>query len=317
MAVALRSVLSATERPTPYAELVATLGVANSPVAPAAPRTGSAPPAVDLTIDPATWGCFGRDLFLPATARLYGLRLRELHPPSAAAGLQASREFEQHFHDSYAPLIRAALAAGQVALVWRGWPDAQGLAWGLVTEERDGHLLGYRPGGAGESQPLVTPAWQVYIVETADPQPAPLTPDTLLEHALRARAHWFGASDASAGVLHGAAGYRAWRACLDPASPQPRSGLAPAVAEFVGARQVSAEWLAGLEDTLSDSTRSAQAATWRTLLNDTLARLAEFGDVDQLGSLLVDDAGAQQFAAAIDDVAALESRFDPAGLRSA
>lgn len=99
----------------------------------------------------------------------FGLRLRELHPPAAAAGLDQSAEFPAHFHDSYAPLIRRALANGQTALAWKGWED--GAVWGLIERERDGVFEG--PAGDGPAPVRLTgAAHQVYIVEAFEPHEA-------------------------------------------------------------------------------------------------------------------------------------------------
>jgi hypothetical protein len=108
------------------------------------------------------------DALSPQAALSLGLRLRELHPPAAAVGLDDSAEFELHFLDSYAPLIRRALAVGQSALAWRGWECPKDSRWGVVVESGD-PLLGFAPGCAGRLIPLVGPAHQVYIVEAIEP----------------------------------------------------------------------------------------------------------------------------------------------------
>jgi len=121
------------------------------------------------------WLMYARDAFLIPAGRLFGLTIRELHPPDAARGLDRAEEFRQHFDASYRPLILRALEHNQPVLAWRGWPPPFDLHWGLVTEtcaegvafrgpvfeSRDGH----------RDLVLQTPATQCYVVESIEPLP--------------------------------------------------------------------------------------------------------------------------------------------------
>lgn len=66
-------------------------------------------------------------------ARRWGLELRDLHPPDAAPLPVTPPEFEQHFHDSYLPFIRASLDRDEPVLAWMGWPAPDEQAWGIIT----------------------------------------------------------------------------------------------------------------------------------------------------------------------------------------
>ncbi len=118
------------------------------------------------------WSTHGCDAFLVETARLYGVRLRALHPPEAAVGLSEHEPFGQHFDASYAPLVRRALEHGQPVIAWQGWPDARAWLWGLITHTRD-EGVGF--GGTtmwshGETVLLASPPVQLYVVEEIAPR---------------------------------------------------------------------------------------------------------------------------------------------------
>jgi hypothetical protein len=91
----------------------------------------------------ADWALYARDAFLAEGARLFGMEVREIHPPEAAIGLPGVTEFGQHFDASYRPLIRNALHHGQRVLAWQGWPGERRLLWGVVEAETDGGV-GFR-----------------------------------------------------------------------------------------------------------------------------------------------------------------------------
>lgn len=120
----------------------------------------------------ADWSMYARDAFLIPAGRLFGLTIREIHPPQAARGLDRAAEFEQHFDASYRPLINRALEHGQPVLAWRGWPGERRLWWGVVTAACDGGI-GFRGGVypsrdlsvACELHVLVSPPTQLYVVE--------------------------------------------------------------------------------------------------------------------------------------------------------
>ncbi|MDO8631426.1 MAG: hypothetical protein Q7R41_13135, partial [Phycisphaerales bacterium] len=119
------------------------------------------------------WSMYARDAFLIPAGRLFGLTIREIHPPQAARGLDHAAEFEQHFDASYRPLILRALEHRQPVLAWRGWPGERRLWWGVVTAPCD-EGIGFRGAVypsrdlsvASEPHVLVSPPTQLYVVET-------------------------------------------------------------------------------------------------------------------------------------------------------
>jgi len=119
----------------------------------------------------ASWSGLANDVGLVEAAALFGIRLRALHPRSAAAGVDPRHEFALHFRDSYVPLIRRALAHNQTVLCWRGWPDPMQYAWGLVTDGRaDSDELTGKIAGCAQPLPLATAALQCYVVEEVNAQ---------------------------------------------------------------------------------------------------------------------------------------------------
>jgi len=200
LAVSLRAILAGAGHARPYDELVSALGLG----AALAATAGECP---------ALWPTFARDAALPATARLLGLHVRELHPPAAAAHLDESAEFSVHFRDSYVPLIRRALEHQQLALVWRGWPPPAERAWGVVVATHDEQLIGYTVGTGGRMSRLTGAAHQVYVVEEYRPaEAARCTPAALFAHAVAvARALWHGQLETASEVATGAQAFARWR----------------------------------------------------------------------------------------------------------
>jgi hypothetical protein len=174
--------------------------------------TCAVPPLNEL----GCWLMYGRDAFLVPAARLFGLTIRELHPPEAALGLSGAAEFEQHFVASYRPLVARALENEQPVLAWQGWPLDRHLMWGLITDTCDEGvgvvgamnmtLDGPDPATA---VPLFTPPVQLYVVEEIAPhQP---DPEALVEMALRhARRVLRGEPASRWGMAVGAAAFRYW-----------------------------------------------------------------------------------------------------------
>lgn len=122
------------------------------------------------------WQTMARDLCLVPAARVFGLQLRDIHPPEAARGLESATEFEQHFDASYRPLIARALEHHQPVIAWRGWENESGSSWGIVTHIVDDGVgfAGVTPRQRGEVVEfapalLVRPTWQVYVVEAMEP----------------------------------------------------------------------------------------------------------------------------------------------------
>lgn len=72
--------------------------------------------------DSSKWTLYARDAFLVPAARLFGMTIRDIHPPEAAIGVAKSVEFSQHFDASYRPIILRALEHNQPVLAWQGWP---------------------------------------------------------------------------------------------------------------------------------------------------------------------------------------------------
>jgi hypothetical protein len=174
--------------------------------------------AVPSEPDPGCWPMYARDAFLVEAGRLFGMTIRDMHPPEAARGLSDAAEFTQHFDASYRPLVLRALEHDQPVLAWQGWPGDMRLAWGIITGTSDAGI-GLRgrvawPSGAGSDRTpeVVTldhPPVQLYVVETiaaTQPDPQELL-DLALEHAKQVL------SDAlhdRFGVITGPAAYDTW-----------------------------------------------------------------------------------------------------------
>jgi hypothetical protein len=139
------------------------------------------------------------------------MRLRELHPPEAAVGLEESPEFAQHFEASYRPLMETALEHGQPLLVRRGWCDPGGHLWGMVTERSPGGLgfVGIAPGRNTEPEPLELPPVQVYVVEELDPREL-ITVEVFRKAAEAAARVQSNALDPRFGVVTGEDAYQMW-----------------------------------------------------------------------------------------------------------
>lgn len=124
--------------------------------------------------DIGNWMMYARDAFLIPAARLFGMTIREMHPPEAARGVDCAAEFGQHFDASYRPLILRALENDQSVIAWRGWDEDRALYWGDVQGEcEDG--VGFRGtlhehfDAQASPQVLIAPPAQVYVVETMTP----------------------------------------------------------------------------------------------------------------------------------------------------
>jgi hypothetical protein len=110
------------------------------------------------------------DFALVEAAELFGIRVRDLHPPRARAGLSESVEFTDHFADSYFPLIQRALQNNQQVLAFRGWEGRAAQCWGVIDccDDRGQQLTGRVPGIDGSLR-LSEPALQCYVVESIKP----------------------------------------------------------------------------------------------------------------------------------------------------
>jgi hypothetical protein len=308
LATAMRALHHGAGPSASYEELLATLGL------------GLLVTAADDEA-PELWSFLGRDCALMEAAELYGMRLRALHPPPAARGLRRSAEFSAHFHDSYLPLIRQALAHDQPALAWRGWPAPCEHCWGVLTdvdETPHGYVLGCR----GVKAALPAAAHQVYLVEEIAPQEAGArSPAALFQQAVDAARRSWCASDAGAGVLYGSDAWARWQALLNIPCPDearsaaahatrdqarceaPEHPLAQAAKTLAAARDSMANWLTRVQPRLEPETQSA-AAVWARACRASAAILKELARVGR--ELLRSAEGRCSAAARVAEVARIE-----------
>ena len=215
----LEGILAAAGAQTRYDELNCALGSSFAVCA----RRG------DTT--PGEWASLARDTHLADAAALFGVRVRDLHPCCAADGLAAAPEYQEHFVDSYVPLIRGSLESGEAVLAWRGWAGKLGVQWGVLTGGTDGGLglEGVVP-GAEKPVPLTSAALQCYVVEAV----APRVPDSAevlrcgVEAVARLTEH---AASSSTGLATGVDAYDCWAASLDA---EGSAAVSPVHAAFAG-----------------------------------------------------------------------------------
>lgn len=254
LAASVVGILARVGNPQPYDELVSLLGLgAALTVVPAEP--------------PAHWLTYARDLALPETARLHGVQLRALHPPEAAFDLRHVAEFETHFRDSYAPLIRRAIEHEQVALVWGYWAGMPSRRWGVVTEMRGEVLAGFTVGCTGEAIPLEREAAQVYIVEGSNGAMPPSWVDKLRTAVDASLRYW---PAESSGVLLGRAALEAWHGQIDEDAAKDDPGLLAGhnrcITQLEVNRELQNNWLVRLRDELSaDGPEKQLAEAWTNL----------------------------------------------------
>ncbi len=301
LAASLGAVLAYTGAGRPYDELVAALGLGFATV---------------VTTDDALgwWSTYARDASLAATAELYGLRLRALHPPEAARGLSRSAEYGQHFRDSYVPLIARALEHNQLVLAWRGWPEPRDRFWGVITKVQGETLLGHTLQADGRPLPLIGPAHQVYIAEEFRlPEPRAVTAAHLFTHAAQqACAVWTGSWGRHANVETGAAAYRAWQDALR-VRPDSEADAAPlhrqqsqAARVHGAARGCLAAWLRRVGPALAAS--QAELAThWADTCDRVRQRLLPYESAEEVGELLDQPDGTASICRAIDEIREMEA----------
>jgi hypothetical protein len=157
LAVALRTLAAVENVELAYDDICAALGVSFTAVATRLERT------------PGWWTTYGRDLFVEQAAALFGISLRNLHPPAVGLELSSSDAYAQHFQASYAPLIRRAIENGQIVLAWQGWPNTSWAFWGLITGMDEGGFGGTTIGAGPQQVRLNGPALQCYTVERCEP----------------------------------------------------------------------------------------------------------------------------------------------------
>ncbi len=261
LAIALRALLATRDSEAAYDELLGTLALGTATVALAGQ------PVIE-------WPAHARDVALPATAELFGLRLRELHPTAATIGLESSAEFEMHFRDSYAPLMVRALEARQVCLAWRGWPTPAEREWGVITKADHGGLFGKTVGHADRLIELGGPAWQVYVVEDINTMAiGALTADRLFNHALQvATRSWNGAYAAMFDALFGYQAYDAWAEVAESAEPEADTRVLASCAH--SARRHMGAWLRRIEPKLTTASRPT-AQRWAATCEDVAGYLAD------------------------------------------
>lgn len=174
----------------------------------------------------ARWCLYARDTFLETAAALFGIEIREIHPPEAAVGLAGFAEFEQHFDASYRPLIANALSHGQSVLAWRGWAATHEGCWGLIQSTCNagvgfnGSIVRFprhdpeKP--ATIESVLEHPPVQLYVAERIShlvADPADIL-DAAIEHAALVLTNGVGSRFA---VTTGPAAFDQWIARIDPA----------------------------------------------------------------------------------------------------
>lgn len=251
----LRAVFFDSSQAPSYDELLAILGLGSLAVAPKSDD--------DFDV------LYAQETYLSATAALFGVRLRELHPRRTARGLDHSAEFPQHFIDSYIPLIARAYDVGQPTLVCRGWPPPRQHEWGLITRVSGESLAGMTIGHQGEPVPLIGPPLFAYVIEDADAAgAAKLSPTDQV-----ARAAWIAVEQykqlvsADAEYFSGPRAWLAWREFCrrqsEVDSAQSRSFLRM-VSRWLSARAAQARWLEFQQPEIANPAREV-VTNWRDL----------------------------------------------------
>ena len=235
--------------------------------------------------DIGLWSMYARDAFLIEAGRLFGMQIREIHPPEAARGLEASAEFDQHFDASYRPLILRALEHGQPVLAWQGWPGERMMSWGVLGESCD-EGVGFRgmtlASDAEFASPslrtLVRPPIQVYVVERITPR-VPRNVELLDAALSHARIVLGNQLNDRFGVITGPAAIDEWIARLSYPSRAAtvRERTVPPVARLPGSDRHAASVISGCESTIRFLQRhlpnapSDRANTIRTLISESQA----------------------------------------------
>lgn len=278
LADALCRVIGPAAGETEYARVIAVLGLGTLVTA--------------STVEPpAAWPYVARDAALMESSRLLGMRVRELHPPAAAAGLRDSAEFGLHFLDSYVPLIEKALAVGQSVLAWRGWPPPYENSWGVIESCAAAGVAGRCANAQAGAVAMVGPAHQVYVVEARD-APQPLASDELLAHVASLAIRQFDGAWTTDGVtLTSVAALNAWSAAIEASRPCAAAGSRPLMDHaavqnycniFRSAHVVLLNWLATCAQSMPAAPRIQLVAQWL----DSLRRQVRI--LDELNPMLLD-----------------------------
>ncbi len=263
----------------------------------------------------ASWMTEGRDVFLIPTAALFGIRLRELHPPGAAVGLETLPEFAQHFEASYRPLIKTAIENNQPVLVWRGWPGDAAEQWGVVTAISDEGigLCGATVTSGGDEVVLTAPPVQMHIVEEIKPKVPP--EGELLRLAVRnARLVLEDKTDRRFGITTGPDVYRSWRQRLPSEKASETEPAADAkshhrMAEaIVHARRSAVEFLSHHCERLGNPARVAIDGAV-VECRGVIRALLPFCDLGTVRGLLQSEEGREKLAGGIKSAQAHEARL--------
>jgi hypothetical protein len=99
---------------------------------------------------------------------MFGISLRNLHPPDVGIELLTAAEYAQHFEASYVPLIRRVIENGEPVLAWQGWPDTSWAFWGVITGADERGLIGTVSGLESKRVRLSGAALQCYVVERCE-----------------------------------------------------------------------------------------------------------------------------------------------------
>ena len=200
LAIALRALLSWAGEEVDYRTITAALGLSLI--------TAVRDPEACLVI----WVTQGRDALLAEAAPCFGLRIRDLHPPEAAVGIERAPEFAQHFEASYRPLIEKALANNQPVLARSGWPGEASGHWGIITAG-GGPGMGLRGtslDSGGATVTMTAPPVQAYVIEELKPRVQ--SAGELLRLAVNsARTILHNETDPRFGITTGPEVYASWR----------------------------------------------------------------------------------------------------------
>ena len=261
----------------------------------------------DTTEDLSWWSLCARDAYLIEAGRLFGIGIREMHPPEAARGLHHAEAFAQHFEASYRPLVARALENGQPVLAWQGWPGDNEALWGILRRTAPDGV-----GVAGITRatpdaptdvpdvPLVRCPVQLYVVETLSPKspPADELLDMVLAHARGVLADQPGARF---GVVTGPRAYDAWIERIkaadagDKSPPQESQGHQQLAAAIIAGHQSGIRFLQAQLDRSTPRIRTV-ITTLTAACHKVVTALTPSLNAKSLGAMMRDAAGRNRLA---------------------